>query len=173
MQNLHALIAAPVRAPIGSVGLRTVPRWQRVTPNHSPGGSTFPLDAQSTNMFDSFRGCGGLARADEALAWLDGEVEQGLSMLARWIALRQVVSFEWRAQTWLPLFQFDRRDMSIRPELAPIVAELGGVFDAWELAHWFARPNSTLDGLTPAEAFRDDAASVLQAARTDRFAIEG
>ena len=124
-------------------------------------------------MLASFRGCGGLARSDEALAWLDGEVEQGLSTLARWIALRQVVSFEWQAQTWLPLFQFDRRDMTIHPELALIMAELRGVFDAWELAHWFARPNSTLEGLTPAEALRDDPAAVLQAARTDRFAIEG
>ena len=124
-------------------------------------------------MLGSFRGCGGIARADEALAWLDGEVEQGLSVLARWIALRQVVSFEWQAQTWLPLFQFDRRDMSIHPELAPIVTELRGVFDAWELANWFARPNSSLEELTPAEAFRSDPASALQAARTDRFAIEG
>ena len=173
MQNPHALIAAPVRAPIGSVGLRTVPRWKRATPSHPPGGSTFTLDQQFIDMLGSFRGCGGLARSEEALAWLDGEVEQGLSTLARWIALRQVVSFEWQAQTWLPLFQFDRRDMSIRPGLVPIVGELGGVFDAWELAHWFARPNSTLEGLTPAEAFRDDPASVLQAARTDRFAIEG
>ncbi len=67
-------------------------------------------------------------------------MQQGPSVLARWIALRQVVSFEWQAQTWLPLFQFDRRDMSIHPELA----------------HWFARPNSSLEAL-----------------RTDRFAIEG
>jgi hypothetical protein len=63
--------------------------------------------------------------------------------------------------------------MSIQPQLAPILAELCGVFDAWELANWFARPNSTLDGLTPAEAFGNDHTLVLQAARTDRFAIEG
>ena len=94
-------------------------------------------------------------------------------MLARWIALRQIVSVEWQSQTWLPLFQFDRRDMSLHPQLPTILAELSGVFDAWELAHWFARPNSTLAGLTPAEAFRDDPALVLQAARADRFAIEG
>ena len=94
-------------------------------------------------------------------------------MLSRWIALRQVVSFEWQGQTWLPLFQFDRRDMSIDPQLAPIVAALRGVFDAWELAQWFARPNSALRELTPAEVFRDDPAQVLQAARADRFAIEG
>ena len=173
MQNLHALITAPVRAPTGYPVLRPAPRWAGVTPSHPTGRSTFPLDAQFTDMLASFRGCGGLARAEETLAWLEGDVEQGLSTLARWMTLRQVVNFEWQAQTWLPLFQFDRRDMSIHPELEPIVAELCGVFDAWELAHWFARPNSTLGGLTPAEAFRDDAASVLQAARTDRFAIDG
>lgn len=132
-----------------------------------------PFVAQFGELLGSYRESGGLACADNVLALLEGEVEQGLSMLARWIALRQVISFEWQGQTWLPLFQFDRRDMSIHPELAPIVAELCGVYDAWELAHWFARPNTTLDGLTPAEAFEDDAASVLQAARTDRFVIEG
>lgn len=173
MQNSHTLIATPVCAPIGAARLRTVPRWPRLTFSLPPTGDTFPLDAQFIDMLASFQGCGGLARTEEALAWLDGEVEQGLSTLACWLALRQVVSLEWQGQTWLPLFQFDRRDMSIRPELAPIVSELGGVFDAWELAHWFARPNSTLEGLTPAEVFREDAASVLQTARIDRFAIEG
>jgi len=136
-------------------------------------GSRYSLDEQFVELLHSYRSCGGLARAEEALALLEGEVEQGLSTLARWIALRQVISFEWQGQIWLPLFQFDRRDMSIHPQLMPILSELRGVFDAWEAAHWFARPNSTLDGLSPAEAFRDDPASVLQAARTDRFTIDG
>lgn len=173
MQNLPALIAAPARVAIGHMQPGTVPRWDRVTHGDPPDRSTAPIDAQFIDMLASFRGCGGLARTDEALAWLDGEVEQGLSTLARWIALRQVVSFEWQAKTWFPLFQFDRRDMSIRPELAPILVELRGVFDAWEMAGWFARPNSTLGGLSPADAFRTDPISVLQAARTDRFAIAG
>ena len=173
MHNLHALIAASARASIGHAQPGTEPRWGRLTHGDPPEGSSAPIDAQFIDMLASFRGCGGLARTDEALAWLDGEVEQGLSKLARWIVQRQVVSFEWQAKTWFPLFQFDRRDMSIRPELAPILSELRGVFDAWEMASWFARPNSTLEGLSPADAFRNDPVSVLQAARTDRFAIEG
>lgn len=173
MHKVHTLLSGPARVQIAPacIGLKA---WPGLSRHDAPADSSaFPLDEQFIQMLDSYRGCGGLARAEEVLAWLEGEVEQGLFRLARWIALRQVVSFEWQAQTWLPLFQFDRRDMSLRPALAPVVAELCGVFDAWELAHWFARPNSTLAGLTPAETLRDDPASVLQAARTDRFAIEG
>jgi hypothetical protein len=173
MQQPHTLIAAPALVPGACPPRRVAKGWASVTHRLPAAGGTVPIDAQFIDLLGSFRGCGGLARAEEALAWLDGEVEQGLTMLARWIALRQIVSFEWQAQTWLPLFQFDRRDMSIHPQLPPIVAELSGVFDAWELAHWFARSNTTLDGLTPAEAFRDDPSMVLQAARTERFAIEG
>lgn len=173
MQHPQTLIAAPALAPGAHPARRLPTAWSSVTQRLPAASGTVPIDAQFIDLLGSFRGCGGLARAEEALAWLDGEVEQGLSMLARWIAMRQVVSFEWQAQTWLPLFQFDRRDMSIHPQLAPILAELSGVFDAWDLAQWFARPNSTLDGLTPAEAFRDDPTVVLQAARTDRFAIDG
>jgi hypothetical protein len=173
MHYPHTLIAAATPVSVGYSGLRRTVGWGPVTQRLPTSSSTNALDAQFIDMLASFRVCGGLARAEEALAWLDGEVEQGLSTLARWIAVRQVVSFEWQAHTWLPLFQFDRRDMSIQPQLAPILAELCGVFDAWELANWFARPNSTLDGLTPAEAFGDDHTLVLQAARTDRFAIEG
>ncbi len=173
MHHPHATTTALARTPIESRALRLAHGATPVAPGLPGYGCTLPIDAQFIDMLASFRGCGGVARTDEALAWLDGEVEQGLSKLARWIAQRQVVSFEWQAQTWLPLFQFDRRDMSIRPELAPIVGELRGVLDASELATWFSRPNSTLEGLSPAEAFQDDPISVLQAARTDRFAIEG
>ncbi len=173
MQHPHTLIAAATAAPVGYSRLRPAMGWRPVTQRLPTRSGRYTLDAQFIDVLAAFRGCGGLARAEEALAWLDGEVEQGLSTLVRWIALREVVSFEWQAQTWLPLFQFDRRDMSIHPQLPPVMAELCGVFDEWDLAHWFAQPNSRLNGLIPAEAFRDDTALVLQAARTDRCAIEG
>ena len=173
MQHPRTLIAAAAAAPVGVSRLDSTMGWRPATRRLRARSGRHTLDAQFINVLAAFRGCGGLAPAEEALAWLDGEVEQGLSTLARWIALREVVSLEWQAQIWLPLFQFDRRDMSIHPQMPPVMAELRGVFDEWELVHWFARPNRTLDGLIPAEAFRDDPTLVLQAARTDRWAIEG
>jgi len=54
-----------------------------------------------------------------------------------------------------------------------ILAELRDVFDQIELAEWFVRPNSLLEGEIPLGvlAFRPD--SVLQAARIDRFVAIG
>lgn len=101
----------------------------------------------------------------------------GVARLARWIVERQVVSFEWQSDTWLPLFQFNRPDLSIRAGLVRILAELNDVYDPWEMAHWFARPNSSLDHASPADVLRVDSdaslAAVVQTARTDRFAAMG
>lgn len=53
-----------------------------------------------------------------------------------------MISFEWQQQAWLPWFQFRRADHQPDPALRAVLAELGSVYDGWELAHWFARPNS-------------------------------
>ena len=57
---------------------------------------------------------GGVASGDEIARMLRPHLTQPLSTLARWIVGRAVVSFSWREQTLVPLFQFNRGDMSIR-----------------------------------------------------------
>lgn len=126
-------------------------------------------ERQFAAMLGSYGHSGGLVRADEALALFRFEHGPDVALLARWIVARQVVSFYWHAETWLPLFQFRRSDMSVRAELRPVFAELNSVFDRWELATWFAWPNTALADRAPAQVLASDPVAVLEAARLDRF----
>jgi hypothetical protein len=94
-------------------------------------------------------------------------------MLARWIVSREVVHFEWRSRTLLPLFQFELSTMRLGPEVTAIVRELEDVFDDWTMALWFAKPNTWLDDAAPAEVIYRDSRAVMNAARTDRFVARG
>jgi hypothetical protein len=63
--------------------------------------------------------------------------------------------------------------MSLRRETGQVVDELAGTLDDWELAAWFARPNSWLQNSAPVELIDVDQPAVLQAARADRFIARG
>jgi hypothetical protein len=123
-------------------------------------------------LLDACRPTGGLAPAEELLVSFKHRGGPDVSMLARWIVARQVISFAWHARTWLPLFQFCPRDMTPRRELGPVVAELNAVYDECELATWFATPNLSLAGRSPLNAFDSDALAVVRAARIDRFVAD-
>lgn len=134
-------------------------------------------DQQFISMLNNYRRNGGLARADEVVRLGKHGAGLDVAKLARWIVERDVISFEWREETWLPLFQFDRPTMNIRHELKPVLNELQGVYSPCELAEWFARLNSSLHGWSPADVLSTDQAgnlfAVLQTARIDRFAAQG
>ena len=97
----------------------------------------------------------------------------GGATLARWIVEHSVISFEWQSQTWLPWFQFADPARVPEPSLTAVLAELTAVYDGWELAHWFVRPNSALAERWPVQALASNPAGVLQAARADRFVVQG
>ena len=124
-------------------------------------------------MLGAYRCSGGLARADEVVSRLEQGRGPGLATLARWVVERNVISFEWRGETWLPWFQFKPAGHVPAPALVAVLAELSAVYDGWELAHWFARPNSALAGRTPVDVIGADADAVRQAARADRFVAKG
>jgi hypothetical protein len=104
---------------------------------------------QHMAMVDIYRKRGGLLGGDEVALLLRAHSSQPVSLLARWIVSRRVVSYTWQSQTLVPLFQFDRSDMSLRRGTSQVVDELSDTFDDWELATWFARPNSWLQGAAP------------------------
>ena len=146
---------------------------------HHPGCRyAFFCDARQTGQFVSLeaacRRSGGIVSADEVVLMLRNcGSNQPLSKLARWIVARDVMSFEWRATTWLPLFQFERGDMSLRPGVSAVVCELSDVFDVWELMAWFTSPNTWLCDMAPADLVAIRPAAVLEAARADRFISRG
>jgi hypothetical protein len=143
------------------------------TPSASPFWASPGTQSRMAAMVQAYERTGGLMRSEEVLFLLRRHSSQALSRLARWIVDQRAVTFEWQADRLVPMFQFDLADMSIRPEAAAVLAELAGVFADWELATWFAEPNSWLQGRNPVDALQTDSQAVLDAARADRFVARG
>lgn len=124
-------------------------------------------------MLRTFRNTGGVARGDEVVDMLQAAHSFDVAHLARAIVNREILSFEWRDELWLPLFQFDLKDMTLREAPRRVAAELACAFDGWALALWFATPNAWLAGRIPVEVIGDYPADVFHAARADRFVAMG
>jgi hypothetical protein len=149
----------------------------------APDGASFPLQTQIAPqyrtddeffaMLNAYRGSGGLARAQEVFVLFKLCCRSDVATLARWIVKRKVISFDWQSKIWLPLFQFNRSDMTPQPGLSHVLGELGAVFDPWETANWFAKPNAWIADRTPADTLQRDVSAVLNAARADRFIAAG
>jgi hypothetical protein len=138
----------------------------------SPGTQAAAADRHLA-MIDAYRSNGGLVSCDEAAALLRRHRDQPISVLARWIVARTVVSFCWQSQTLVPLFQFNLRDMSLRRAASDVICELWGVFDDLDLAAWFTEPNPWLANAAPVAVLDTDQQAVLQAARADRYIARG
>jgi hypothetical protein len=128
-------------------------------------------DMQFVNLLNAFRESGGLARANEVASQFQQRSQQNISVLGGWLVKRQAIGFEWHSKLWIPLFQFNPSDMSLRPGLAGILSELVVVYNDWELASWFAKPNPWLSESLPADALVQAAPQVLWAARAERSAM--
>lgn len=124
-------------------------------------------------MKRAFSASGGLVTGDALAALLRSRWDQPTSTLARWIVGRHVLAFEPDGQYWLPMFQFEPGMLRRRQAVQGVVAELRDVFDDWELAQWFAEPNTWLAGRSPADLLASDAPSVRRAARADRYIAKG
>jgi hypothetical protein len=142
----------------------------RASASHWPAANEESRRAAMLQVYDR---TGGLARSDEVLFMLRRRTSQPLSMLARWIVDQRVVSFEWQAHRFLPMFQFDLADMSIHSGATAVLAELAGILDDWELAAWFAEPSAWLQGRVPVDLLESDMQAVVGAARADRFVARG
>ena len=116
---------------------------------------------------------GGVLSGQEVSLLMRRHCDQPVSQLARWIVNSNIISFDHQGQTWIPLFQFDQEQMTIKPAVSALLAELAPRINGNELAVWFVSPNECLSGATPLEAIEVDFAAVLKAASADRFAMRG
>lgn len=113
---------------------------------------------------------GGVAECGDLVELLRRQVPQPLSVLARWIASRDLVCVQYRAQTLVPLFQIDFLHARVRPGVGMVLDELQGFCDGeLTMAEWFAGPNVWLGGAAPATLIGVGDADVVGAARADRF----
>lgn len=155
-RHAHARLA-PVVSPYLMLGSHAF--------DTGPGPRPAPhCEQQLHQMLAGLRASGGVVEGDALALLLRRHLDQPVSWVARGIVQRKLVHFKWRSRLFIPLFQFDRHDMSLRPGVPEILALLTPVCDDWDLARWFAQPNTRLRERVPAEALATDAAAVLHAA---------
>jgi hypothetical protein len=130
-------------------------------------------DQQFIAMLNAYRPSGGLARAQEVASRCKPHGWTAVSSLADWIIKRKVVCVEWQAKIWLPWFQFNPAAMTLQQGFGDVMSELVAVYDDWEVANWFAKPNPWLADCTPADSLANAAPEVLGAARAERFLAAG
>lgn len=128
-------------------------------------------DRRFMELLGAYRASGGLARAQEVRALHQRRGATERRALARRIAGREIISFEWQAQAWLPLFQFARDDMGLLPGLTPVLSELVPLYDSWEVAEWFVRDAPALHNSNPLALLPLGWDQVLDAARMEHFIL--
>lgn len=126
-----------------------------------------------TAMIEAYKGCGGMTRADELALLLEERNKGNFVSLARRLVSRDVFSFEWQNHFWVPMFQFNPQDLSVKQEVRRVVHELHAVLDSWTLAMWFTERNAWLNGKRPVDLVDRQFSEVLGAARADRFVATG
>ena len=134
-----------------------------------------PCDQEFAVLRTAYRASGGIARGDDLARLLDEHHSGDFVSLAMSILEAEVFAFQWRQTFWVPMFQFDLRDLSVKPNhnARRVLTELAGEFDGWALALWFAEPNHGLHGARPVDVLNAKLPDVLQAARSDRFIAAG
>lgn len=126
-----------------------------------------------TVLLSAYQATGGALRRGELARLLETRRRADLSSLAGLIVSGGIFSFEWRNTLWVPMFQFEPCDLSIKQGPRKVLGELATVFERWTLAAWFAQPNSWLKGLRPVDLLDSNLPAVFAAARADRFVAAG
>jgi hypothetical protein len=116
----------------------------------------------------AYRASGGVARGDDLARLLDDLAPPDPTRFDGLVDDGTVFGFDWRGALWVPMFQFELADLSVRLHPLQVRAELEPRFDAWQVAVWFARRNPSLGSLRPVDLVNAQLPWVLSAARIDR-----
>lgn len=138
-----------------------------------PCSDVFPTNGDFVNIMDACRDSGGVARAQEVVSMAASRCGPDVRTLALWILDRQLLSFEWQSQVWIPLFQFDRTTMFLHHGLVDVLTALERAHAPWQQAIWFSRPHGVLGGRIPAEVLALDCQAVQRAAQADLQTAHG
>jgi hypothetical protein len=87
---------------------------------------------------------------------------------SKWKRSDKIFTLRHEGVDYFPVYGLDP-STGYRPlkALAPIIEVLKPVKDGWGLAFWFGSANSYLSGRLPKEVLKEDAASVLEAAKNE------
>ena len=128
-------------------------------------------DVALIRLIDSYGVRGGLASPEGIVNLMRPYWRQPISILAKWIIGRRVVSFSWRAQMLLPVFQFERPRMTPNQVIADCALAFGEFTDDEGFAAWFVRTSEWLDGRMPVDLLSMDPGAVIEAAGRTRLAL--
>jgi hypothetical protein len=115
-------------------------------------------------LLEAFRGTGGTAPGEIVGRLLEEHLVGQPTSLATLVHSGQAFGFAWRANLWLPMFQFDGDHLGLKVGVQRVRAHFPSLWSGWTVASWFAAPNVCLAGRCPADVFDADAEAVLRAA---------
>jgi hypothetical protein len=121
----------------------------------------------------SYRSSGGIARGDDLGRMLADHGPATFISLAKLLEDEAIFGFDWNATLWIPMFQFEPSDLSLKAEPGRVRAELGEEFDGWTVSAWFVEPNLWLGQRRPIDLLESEIGAVIHAARGDRFVAAG
>lgn len=152
------------RSSTGAANVERAERWQL-------HGSA---EHRMAGMRMAFIASGGLRSVGELTRGKDKHSRTRFAQIARWIATREIIGFMWQAEPWVPMFQFDAGPLlQPRQDLQPLFGLLVPLYDAWEMANWFARPNPWLSGHKPVDVCAGNLSAVLDVAHLEHFIASG
>ena len=144
-------------------------------PGATPPRFAVPLrrreDVALAELMAGYGAHGGLASTDELVGLMRPHWRQPISILAKWIIGRKVVSFMSRTQFVLPVFQFARPQMKPNEAVGDCSIELGDLMGVESFAAWFVRPCDWLGRRMPVDLLANDPAAVVDAAGRTRLAL--
>jgi len=159
------------------VGTSALIPWDRATGSEEPWPrqtiAGFPSGREFLALNAAYRPTGGLARGDDLARLLEDHRFGDFVSLAGLVESGEIFGFEWQRKFWVPMFQFELRDMSSKPAVRQVREELATAFDGWPLAAWFADANAWLSARRPVDLLDSDLPAVMDAARADRFIAAG
>lgn len=129
--------------------------------------------SEFAGMESAYARHGGMLRSEEVVRHMRDHWDQPISVLAKWIVGRAMITIDWRYDILIPMFQLDPRSLGLRPGCREIISELKDVMDDWEIGNWFAASNPWLGGLTPVDILASSWREAFQAARVARFIARG
>ncbi len=164
--------------PMGVDGARLM--FGQSFPQGASGVAAEPSKLQSSahhrmaGMRMAYAANGGLRSVGELTQGHDPRNRVRFAQIARWIATREIIGFMWEGEPWVPMFQFETGGrLQPRRDLQPLFALLIPLYDPWDTASWFARPNRWLSGRRPVDACAGRIAAVLDVAHLEHFIATG
>jgi hypothetical protein len=121
----------------------------------------------------AYRASGGTARGDDLARLLEDCRNTDFDSLTQLIVSGDAFGFDWNHLFWVPMFQFDLNDLTLKKGSVQVLAELATSFEGWTLAAWFVQRNSWLNQRRPVDLIDANLQEVLAAARADRFVATG